>query len=104
MENVKEVLKLSVDQKGAVVPTGELTLYLDGLVLSEQDELTALTNGNTTNGSEPQPQTIIVVLDVVTQANVIICTNVIISHKCNNDYICKSLLHLRWYNHDIQQI
>uniref|UniRef100_A0A8C3AEG2 E3 ubiquitin-protein ligase n=1 Tax=Cyclopterus lumpus TaxID=8103 RepID=A0A8C3AEG2_CYCLU len=31
LENVKEVLKLSVEQKGALVPAGELTVYLDGL-------------------------------------------------------------------------
>lgn len=51
VDNVKEVLKLSVDQKGSVVQTGELTVFLDGLVLSEQNALAALTNGNTANGS-----------------------------------------------------
>lgn len=51
MENVKEVLKLSVEQKGAVVPTGELTVYLDGLTITEQDELATLTNGTSANGN-----------------------------------------------------
>lgn len=51
MENVKEVLKLSVDQKGAVVPTGELTVYLDGLTVTDQEELAPLTNGNAANGT-----------------------------------------------------
>uniref|UniRef100_A0A673CDC2 E3 ubiquitin-protein ligase n=1 Tax=Sphaeramia orbicularis TaxID=375764 RepID=A0A673CDC2_9TELE len=52
LENVKEVLKLSVDQKGAMVPTGELTVFLDGLIFTDQEQLTTLTNGNATNGSE----------------------------------------------------
>uniref|UniRef100_A0A8C6T4H2 E3 ubiquitin-protein ligase n=1 Tax=Neogobius melanostomus TaxID=47308 RepID=A0A8C6T4H2_9GOBI len=52
LDNVKEVLKLSVDQKGSVVQTGELTVFLDGLVLSEQNALAPLTNGNTANGSK----------------------------------------------------
>ena len=51
MENVKEVLKLSVEQKGAVVPTGELTVYLDGLTVTDQEELAPLTNGNAANGT-----------------------------------------------------
>lgn len=51
VENVKEVLKLSVDQKGAVVPTGELTVYLDGLTVTDQEELAPLTNGNAANGT-----------------------------------------------------
>uniref|UniRef100_A0A673CBI5 E3 ubiquitin-protein ligase n=1 Tax=Sphaeramia orbicularis TaxID=375764 RepID=A0A673CBI5_9TELE len=46
LENVKEVLKLSVDQKGAMVPTGELTVFLDGLIFTDQEQLTTLTNGN----------------------------------------------------------
>ncbi|KAJ0059803.1 hypothetical protein NL108_013116, partial [Boleophthalmus pectinirostris] len=54
LDNVKEVLKLSVEQKGAVVQTGELTVILDGLVLSEQNQLTPLTNGNTANGKFQQ--------------------------------------------------
>ncbi|KAG7260333.1 hypothetical protein CRUP_004332, partial [Coryphaenoides rupestris] len=37
-ENVKEVLKLSVDQKGAAVSTGELTVYLDGLAKPNRTE------------------------------------------------------------------
>uniref|UniRef100_A0A672H679 E3 ubiquitin-protein ligase n=1 Tax=Salarias fasciatus TaxID=181472 RepID=A0A672H679_SALFA len=44
LENVKEVLKLSVEQKGAPVPTGELTVYLDGLTVSDQEDLAPLTN------------------------------------------------------------
>lgn len=51
MENVKEVLKLSVEHKGAVVPTGELTVYLDGLTVTDQEELAPLTNGNAANGT-----------------------------------------------------
>ncbi|XP_068604169.1 NEDD4-like E3 ubiquitin-protein ligase WWP1 [Brachionichthys hirsutus] len=45
LENVKEVLKLSVEQKGSLVPTGELTVYLDGLAVTDQEELLGLTNG-----------------------------------------------------------
>uniref|UniRef100_A0A7N6AWB8 E3 ubiquitin-protein ligase n=1 Tax=Anabas testudineus TaxID=64144 RepID=A0A7N6AWB8_ANATE len=51
LENVKEVLKLSVEQKGAVVPTGELTVYLDGLTVTDQEDLAPLTNGNAANGT-----------------------------------------------------
>uniref|UniRef100_A0A8D0D8D5 E3 ubiquitin-protein ligase n=1 Tax=Sander lucioperca TaxID=283035 RepID=A0A8D0D8D5_SANLU len=51
LENVKEVLKLSVEQKGALVPTGELTVYLDGLTVADQEELAPLTNGNAANGT-----------------------------------------------------
>lgn len=51
VENVKEVLKLSVEQKGAVVSTGELTVYLDGLTVTDQEELAPLTNGNAANGT-----------------------------------------------------
>uniref|UniRef100_A0A8D3BYH0 E3 ubiquitin-protein ligase n=1 Tax=Scophthalmus maximus TaxID=52904 RepID=A0A8D3BYH0_SCOMX len=49
LENVKEVLKLSVEQKGAQVPTGELTVYLDGLTVTDQEEPAQLTNGNASN-------------------------------------------------------
>ncbi|XP_061569016.1 NEDD4-like E3 ubiquitin-protein ligase WWP1 isoform X2 [Cololabis saira] len=49
LENVKEVLKLNVEQKGVLVPMGELTVFLDGLTFTDQEELTPLTNGNTTN-------------------------------------------------------
>ncbi|XP_068160323.1 NEDD4-like E3 ubiquitin-protein ligase WWP1 isoform X2 [Antennarius striatus] len=51
LENVKEVLKLSVEQKGALVPTGELIVYLDGLTVTDQEELAPLTNGNAANGT-----------------------------------------------------
>ncbi|XP_039645880.1 NEDD4-like E3 ubiquitin-protein ligase WWP1 isoform X1 [Perca fluviatilis] len=54
LENVKEVLKLSVEQKGALVPTGELTVYLDGLTVTDQEELAPLTNGNAANGTKVQ--------------------------------------------------
>ncbi|KAK7878019.1 hypothetical protein WMY93_031332 [Mugilogobius chulae] len=54
LDNVKEVLKLSLDQKGSVVQTGELTVFLDGLLLSEQNELAPLTNGNAANGKLQQ--------------------------------------------------
>lgn len=49
VENVKEVLKLSVEQKGAVVQAGELTVFLDGLTVTDQEELAQLTNGNGTS-------------------------------------------------------
>ncbi|XP_037311856.2 NEDD4-like E3 ubiquitin-protein ligase WWP1 [Pungitius pungitius] len=52
LENVKEVLKLIVEQKGALVPAGELTVYLDGLTVSGQEELAPLTNGNAANGTK----------------------------------------------------
>uniref|UniRef100_A0A8C3AJ80 E3 ubiquitin-protein ligase n=1 Tax=Cyclopterus lumpus TaxID=8103 RepID=A0A8C3AJ80_CYCLU len=42
LENVKEVLKLSVEQKGALVPAGELTVYLDGLTVTGQEELLSI--------------------------------------------------------------
>uniref|UniRef100_A0A8C7SPY2 E3 ubiquitin-protein ligase n=1 Tax=Oncorhynchus mykiss TaxID=8022 RepID=A0A8C7SPY2_ONCMY len=51
LENVKEVLKLVLDNKGAVVATGELTVFLDGLTVNQEQ----LLNGNTatsTNGPE----------------------------------------------------
>ncbi|XP_061778372.1 NEDD4-like E3 ubiquitin-protein ligase WWP1 isoform X2 [Nerophis ophidion] len=54
LENVKEVLKLSVTHKGVVVPAGELTVYLDGLTDSDQQELAPLTNGNAANGTKVQ--------------------------------------------------
>ncbi|XP_029934835.1 NEDD4-like E3 ubiquitin-protein ligase WWP1 [Myripristis murdjan] len=54
LENVKEVLKLSVEQKGAPVPTGELTVYLDGLTVSDREALTPITNGNATNATKVQ--------------------------------------------------
>ncbi|XP_068437387.1 NEDD4-like E3 ubiquitin-protein ligase WWP1 [Clinocottus analis] len=54
LENVKEVLKLSVEQKGALVPAGELTVYLDGLTVTGQEELAPLTNGNAANGTKVQ--------------------------------------------------
>uniref|UniRef100_A0A8C7SIE5 E3 ubiquitin-protein ligase n=1 Tax=Oncorhynchus mykiss TaxID=8022 RepID=A0A8C7SIE5_ONCMY len=43
LENVKEVLKLVLDNKGAVVATGELTVFLDGLTVNQEQ----LLNGNT---------------------------------------------------------
>uniref|UniRef100_A0A4W5M5L0 E3 ubiquitin-protein ligase n=1 Tax=Hucho hucho TaxID=62062 RepID=A0A4W5M5L0_9TELE len=42
LENVKEVLKLVLDNKGAVVATGELTVFLDGLTVNQEQ----LHNGN----------------------------------------------------------
>lgn len=51
VENVKEVLKLIVEQKGVLVPIGELTVYLDGVTVTEQEELAPLTNGNAANGN-----------------------------------------------------
>ncbi|MBN3317057.1 WWP1 ligase, partial [Atractosteus spatula] len=43
LENVREVLKLTLENKSGVIPTGELTVILDGLAL-DQD---SLPNGNT---------------------------------------------------------
>ncbi|XP_034429013.1 NEDD4-like E3 ubiquitin-protein ligase WWP1 isoform X3 [Hippoglossus hippoglossus] len=54
LENVKEVLKLSVEQKGAIVAAGELTVYLDGLTVTDQEEPAQLTNGNAANGTKVQ--------------------------------------------------
>uniref|UniRef100_A0A673ZCZ4 E3 ubiquitin-protein ligase n=1 Tax=Salmo trutta TaxID=8032 RepID=A0A673ZCZ4_SALTR len=42
LENVKEVLKLVLDNKGAVIATGELTVFLDGLTVNQEQ----LLNGN----------------------------------------------------------
>lgn len=54
VENVKEVLKLSVEQKGVQVPTGDLTVFLDGLTVSDQEELEQAPSSAATNGaSEP---------------------------------------------------
>uniref|UniRef100_A0A8C4ZGH9 E3 ubiquitin-protein ligase n=1 Tax=Gadus morhua TaxID=8049 RepID=A0A8C4ZGH9_GADMO len=50
LENVKEVLKLSVEQKGAAVSTGELTVYLDGLTVADQEAVQPLTNETQQNG------------------------------------------------------
>lgn len=52
VENVKEVLQLSAEQKGVPVAVGELTVLLNKLsTAAEQDELAALTNGNAANGT-----------------------------------------------------
>uniref|UniRef100_A0A3Q2QVK0 HECT-type E3 ubiquitin transferase n=1 Tax=Fundulus heteroclitus TaxID=8078 RepID=A0A3Q2QVK0_FUNHE len=51
LENVKEVLKLNAEQKGVCVPVGELTVYLDGLTVADQEELAPLTNGSAANGT-----------------------------------------------------
>ncbi|KAM9489002.1 NEDD4-like E3 ubiquitin-protein ligase WWP1 isoform 2-T2 [Clarias gariepinus] len=42
LENVKEVLKLTVENKNGVVPSGELTVILDGLAIDQEP----LHNGN----------------------------------------------------------
>ncbi|XP_012720491.2 NEDD4-like E3 ubiquitin-protein ligase WWP1 isoform X2 [Fundulus heteroclitus] len=54
LENVKEVLKLNAEQKGVCVPVGELTVYLDGLTVADQEELAPLTNGSAANGTKVQ--------------------------------------------------
>lgn len=51
VENVKEVLKLSGEQKGAQVPIGELMVCLNGLTVTDQEELATLTNGSAANGT-----------------------------------------------------
>ena len=40
-----------MEHKGVVVPAGELTIYLDGLTVTDQEELAPLTNGNAANGT-----------------------------------------------------
>uniref|UniRef100_A0A1A7Z2G3 E3 ubiquitin-protein ligase n=1 Tax=Iconisemion striatum TaxID=60296 RepID=A0A1A7Z2G3_9TELE len=54
LENVKEMLNLNVEQKGVLVPVGDLTVYLDGLTVTDQQELEPLTNGNAANGTKVQ--------------------------------------------------
>ncbi|XP_075994177.1 NEDD4-like E3 ubiquitin-protein ligase WWP1 isoform X2 [Genypterus blacodes] len=54
LENVREVLKLNVEQKGASVVTGELTVFLDGLTVNDQEAVATLTNGNAENGTKIQ--------------------------------------------------
>uniref|UniRef100_A0A1A8L513 E3 ubiquitin-protein ligase n=1 Tax=Nothobranchius pienaari TaxID=704102 RepID=A0A1A8L513_9TELE len=54
LENVKEMLNLNVEQKGVLVPVGDLTVYLDGLTVTDQPGLEPLTNGNTANGTKVQ--------------------------------------------------
>lgn len=52
VENVKEVLHLSAEQKGALVSVGELTVHLNKLsTAGEQEEPATLTNGNAANGT-----------------------------------------------------
>lgn len=54
VENVKEVLQLSAEQKGALVPVGELTVLLNKLspaAAAAQEDLATLTNGNAANGT-----------------------------------------------------
>ncbi|KAK6292928.1 hypothetical protein J4Q44_G00364290 [Coregonus suidteri] len=50
LENVKEVLKLVLDHKGAVVATGELTVFLDGLTVNQEQ----LHNGNAATSTKVQ--------------------------------------------------
>lgn len=52
VENVKEVLQLSAEQKGALVAVGELTVLLNKpSTAAAQDELAALTNGSADNST-----------------------------------------------------
>lgn len=57
MENVKEVLKLNVEQKGALASVGELTVYLDGLTAGRPEDPAPLTNGDAAgaDGDYPPP-------------------------------------------------
>ncbi|XP_026869112.2 NEDD4-like E3 ubiquitin-protein ligase WWP1 isoform X1 [Electrophorus electricus] len=50
LENVKEVLKLTLENKNGVVATGELTVILDGLTADQEP----LRNGNTTTTTKAQ--------------------------------------------------
>ncbi|TNM96142.1 hypothetical protein fugu_015803 [Takifugu bimaculatus] len=52
LENVKEVLKLSAEQKGALVSVGELTVYLDGPAVGEPPP--PLTNGSAANAANSE--------------------------------------------------
>lgn len=52
VENVKEVLKLSTEQKGALVSVGELTVYLDGPTVGEPPP--PLTNGSAANSANSE--------------------------------------------------
>lgn len=52
VENVKEVLKLSTEQKGALVSVGELTVYLDGPTVGEPPP--PLTNGSAANAANSE--------------------------------------------------
>uniref|UniRef100_H3CTL1 E3 ubiquitin-protein ligase n=1 Tax=Tetraodon nigroviridis TaxID=99883 RepID=H3CTL1_TETNG len=54
LENVKEVLKLSVEQKGALASVGELTVYLDGLTVGHPEDPAPLTNGDAADGNKVQ--------------------------------------------------
>lgn len=85
VENVKEVLKLSVEQKGVVVPTGELTVYLDGLTVSDQEELAPLTNGNTANSTS---ECLCKTREKLTCFSIICCGN----HKYKQIKACTNLL------------
>lgn len=52
VENVREVLQLSAEQKGVLVPVGELTVHLNKLTpVPEQEEAATLTNDNAANGT-----------------------------------------------------
>lgn len=61
VENVKEVLHLSAEQKGALVSVGELTVHLNKLsAAGEQEEpATLLTNGNAANGTSEYRPTLV---------------------------------------------
>uniref|UniRef100_A0A674NUI9 E3 ubiquitin-protein ligase n=1 Tax=Takifugu rubripes TaxID=31033 RepID=A0A674NUI9_TAKRU len=52
LENVKEVLKLSAEQKGALVSVGELTVYLDGPTVGEPPP--PRTNGSAANAANSE--------------------------------------------------
>ncbi|XP_011606034.1 NEDD4-like E3 ubiquitin-protein ligase WWP1 isoform X2 [Takifugu rubripes] len=54
LENVKEVLKLSAEQKGALVSVGELTVYLDGPTVGEPPP--PRTNGSAANAANKVQQ------------------------------------------------
>ena len=59
VENVREVLKLSLDNKGVVVATGELTVYLDGLTVDQEQ----LQNGNVTTTTTSEFSSCVYVLE-----------------------------------------
>lgn len=61
VENVKEVLHLSAEQKGALVYVGELTVHLNKLSAAGEQEEPAplLTNGNAANGTSEYRPTLV---------------------------------------------
>lgn len=58
VENVKEVLKLTLENKNGVVTSGELTVILDGLAVDQEP----LHNGNASTATSEYPSPLIISL------------------------------------------